>query len=73
MDLLPGLAGVRCPVLVLAGEQDPVCPLADARDIAAAIPAPHAELVSLPDAGHGVWRDQPAPAFAVLRRFVAAA
>jgi proline iminopeptidase len=70
MNLLPGLAAVRCPVLVLAGAQDPVCPLADAQDIAAAIPAPHAQLVTLGDAGHGVWRDQPEQAFAVLRRFI---
>ncbi|GAP36133.1 alpha/beta fold hydrolase [Piscinibacter sakaiensis] len=71
MDLLPGLAAVRCPVLVLAGEDDPVCPVEDARDIAAAIPAPWGRLVTIPDAGHGTWRDQPDAAFAVLRAFIA--
>ena len=72
MQLLPGLARVQCPVLVMAGEQDPVTPLQDAQDIAAAIPAPWAELVSFPDAGHGVWRDQPEAAMALLRRFITA-
>ncbi|MEF7613629.1 hypothetical protein V4F39_06875 [Aquincola sp. MAHUQ-54] len=38
MNLLPGLANLQCPVLVLAGDQDPVCPLEDAQDIAAALP-----------------------------------
>jgi proline iminopeptidase len=71
MDLLPGLAAVRCPVLVMAGDEDPVCPLADARDIAAAIPAPWGRLLRFADAGHGAWRDQPEAAFAALREFIA--
>lgn len=70
MDLLPGLAAVCCPVLVLAGAEDPVCPLADAQDIAAAIPAPWGRLAVVPDAGHGTWRDQPEAAFALLRQFI---
>jgi proline iminopeptidase len=61
---------VCCPVLVLAGEQDPVTPVDDAREIAAAIPPPWARLVVLPDAGHGTWRDQPEAALAVLRGFI---
>lgn len=72
MDLLPGLAAVRCPVLVMAGDEDPVCPLADAQDIAAAIPPPWGRLVHFADAGHGAWRDQPDAAFAALRDFIAA-
>lgn len=70
MNLLPGLSRVRCPVLVLAGEQDPVCPLDDARDIAAALPAPWGRLVTVPEAGHGVWRDQPERGLQVLREFI---
>lgn len=70
MHLLPGLAAVRCPVLVLAGEQDPVCPLADAREIAQAIPAPWGRLLAFADAGHGTYRDQPEAAFAALREFI---
>jgi proline iminopeptidase len=73
MDLRPGLAGVRCPVLVLAGEQDPVTPVADAREIAAAIPAPWGRLEVVPDAGHGVWRDRADEGLAAIRRFVVAA
>lgn len=73
MQLLPGLARVQCPVLVMAGELDPVTPLADAQEIAAAIPAPWGRLVSFPQAGHGAWRDQPDQAMAVLRAFIAEA
>ncbi|MBA4176578.1 MAG: alpha/beta hydrolase [Leptothrix sp. (in: Bacteria)] len=70
MKLLPGLAQVQCPVLVMAGELDPVTPLADAQEIAAAIPAPWGRLVTFPRAGHGAWRDQPDEAMAVLREFI---
>ncbi|MES2958739.1 MAG: alpha/beta hydrolase [Pseudomonadota bacterium] len=72
MDLLPGLANAACPVLVMAGELDPVCPLADAQDIAQALPARWLQFATFPDCGHGVWRDDPVAAFKVLRRFIAA-
>jgi proline iminopeptidase len=72
MNLLPGLANARCPVLVMAGVQDPVCPLADAQDIAAALPPQCSRLVSFANSGHGAWRDEPDAAFAVLREFIAA-
>ena len=70
MNLLPGLARVQCPVLVMAGEQDPVTPLADAQEIAAAIPAPWGRLVTFANAGHGAWRDEPVAAMALIRSFV---
>ncbi len=70
MDLLPGLARAQCPVLVLAGEDDPVCPLEDARDIAAALPPRWMQFTAFPDTGHGAWRDQPEAAMARLRAFI---
>jgi proline iminopeptidase len=70
MNLLPGLAEVRCPVLVIAGVEDPVCPLADAEDIAAALPPPWGRLVAIPGAGHGAYRDRPDETFEALRRFI---
>jgi len=71
MDLAPGLAAARCPVLVMAGTQDPVCPLADARDIFDALPAAHRQWAEFARSGHGAWRDEPAAAFERLRRFIA--
>ena len=70
MNLLPGLARVQCPVLVMAGEADPVTPLADAQEIAAAIPPPWGRLVTFANAGHGAWRDEPEAAMRVIREFV---
>ncbi len=72
MNLLPGLANTACPVLVMAGEQDPVCPLDDAMDIAAALPPQWMQFASFADSGHGAWRDEPEAAFAALRRFILA-
>lgn len=72
MNLAPGLAAAQCPVLVMAGAQDPVCPPADSEDIAAALPRHLAELQVYADSGHGAWRDEPEAAFAALRRFIAA-
>lgn len=70
LDLLPGLANVRCPVLVLTGDTDPVCPQADSEDIHAALPPAWRELAVVAGAGHGTWRDRPEAAMAVLRAFV---
>jgi pimeloyl-ACP methyl ester carboxylesterase len=73
MDLRPGLAGVRCPVLVMAGDADPVTPIEDALEIAAALPREHARFERLAEVGHGPWRDDPDAAEAALRRFIHAA
>ena len=70
LDLLPGLANAQCPVLVMGGEEDPVTPIDDQRDIAAALPAHLVEFHAFANAGHGVWRDRPADALGLLRRFI---
>ena len=72
MNLLPGLAKARCPVLVMVGEDDPVCPVADALDIAAALPPHLMQYRAFPNVGHGAWRDDADAAFAELRRFILA-
>jgi pimeloyl-ACP methyl ester carboxylesterase len=70
MDHAPGLAKARCPVLVMAGEEDPVCPVEDSLEIVAALPQQWVRFARFPDVGHGAWRDDPQAAFAVLREFI---
>jgi len=70
MDLRPGLKAVQCPVLVMAGEQDPVTPIEDAEEIAAALPAQWVRFERFPGVGHGAWRDDPEGALRVLRTFI---
>ena len=72
MNLLPGLAHAQCPVLVMAGDADPVTPIEDAQDIAAALPPQWVQFERFANVGHGAWRDDVRMAFAVLRRFIAA-
>lgn len=72
-DFRDRLKDVRCPTLVLAGALDPVTPIADSDDIAAALPAHLARYEKFPDAGHGVSIDSPERYFAVLRDFVGGA
>ncbi|MCX7041118.1 MAG: alpha/beta hydrolase, partial [Gammaproteobacteria bacterium] len=72
VDLLPGLARAACPVLVFGGADDPITPIEDQRDIAAALPAHLVRYVEFANAGHGVWRDKPVEAMAMLREFITA-
>lgn len=68
MDLRPGLANVRCPLLVLAGEHDPLIPPQAAEDIITALPPGIGELHLL-DAAHTLLNDAAAPAHVLIRRF----
>ena len=61
---------VTCPVLVLAGEDDPMSPAAAARRIASSVQQAAVELQVFAGVGHGVFRQAPAEAFARLRAFV---
>ena len=72
MNLLPGLARAQCPVLVMAGDADPVTPIEDAEEIVAALPPQWVQFERFVNVGHGTWRDDPDAAFAVLRRFIGA-
>jgi pimeloyl-ACP methyl ester carboxylesterase len=72
MDLLPSLPAIECPTLVLAGGLDPITPLACSQAIHQALPSSLSELVVFDAAGHGVHRDEPDRAEAVIRRFLAA-
>jgi proline iminopeptidase len=70
MELLQQLSRVKCPTLIVAGEDDPITPLADIEEIAAAVPRHLLRFERFAGAGHGVFRDQPAAFFRVLRDFV---
>jgi pimeloyl-ACP methyl ester carboxylesterase len=50
---------VRCPTLLLNGDDDPASALAGAEELAAALPADLVTFLSYPGVGHGVFRDRP--------------
>jgi len=70
-DLLPALAGVRCPTLLLGGTLDPMTPIECQRDIAAALPRELTRYREFDGCGHGVVGDAPVEAMAEIRAFVA--
>ena len=67
-DLLPELAGVRVPCLVMAGEQDFICDVEANRAIHDAIPG--SEFHVIPGASHEVFADCPEVVFPILEDFV---
>jgi 3-oxoadipate enol-lactonase len=67
-DQLALLAGVRCPTLVIVGEQDESF-VEGSRQMAATIPG--AELVVVPDAGHSPQFENPRPWLEAIERFLA--
>ena len=70
-DFRAALADVRCPVLVLGGEDDPACPIEDQEDIVAALPDHLVEFHRFASCGHGTYFDFPDETEAILRRFLA--
>lgn len=58
-------AAIRCPTLLIAGEQDPVAPPAMAEALKERISG--AELASLPDTGHWMTMEAPARSAELLR------
>ena len=64
------LDAIRCPVLVLAGEDDPICPLPVVEELASRLPAGTTRLVRLPGARHSIFRDRPDLAFPAVTDFV---
>jgi pimeloyl-ACP methyl ester carboxylesterase len=70
LDLLSHLTAVRCPTLVIGGEDDPVVTIEDLEATAAALPAHLVRCERIANAGHGVFRDQPEALFRILRQFI---
>ena len=66
--ILERLGEIRCPTLVIVGEEDPATPPARAERIASAIPG--AELVRIPRAGHLSPMEQPAAVEAAMLGFL---
>jgi pimeloyl-ACP methyl ester carboxylesterase len=71
-NFLPSLKRIKCPTLITAGKLDPITPLADSQDIAAAMAPGLARLEVFENAGHGVHRDEPDRFFKLLNEFILA-
>jgi pimeloyl-ACP methyl ester carboxylesterase len=67
-DSRASLLTVGCPAVVIHGADDRLIPLAMGQEIASAIPG--AELVTIEDAGHFLFREQPGAARAAVAEFL---
>jgi len=67
-DLWPVLSNIRCPTLVVRGENSDILSPRVARRMAETLP--HGRLVTVPGAGHNVPRDRPGAFLRVVRTFL---
>ena len=70
MDFRPQLHRITCPVLVMAGDSDPMTPMAYSETIASQLPPHRVRLERFAHCGHGIVNDQPEQHFRVLREFI---
>jgi proline iminopeptidase len=61
---------IKCPTLVLAGEEDPITPVEDAEEIVAALPANLRQFHRFKNAGHHLFWDAPQSFFERVRKFI---
>src|SRR6266568_4119629 len=69
-DFTQRLSEIRCPVLLLAGELDPIVTIEDAEELAAALPPDRLRFVRFADAGHMLAAEQPEAVLDLIREFV---
>lgn len=72
MDFRATLGYVRCPVLVMGGDRDPIAPITFSEAIATSLPKHLVRFERFADCGHGVVPDQPERALSILRDFILA-
>lgn len=69
-DLFPDLHRIRCPALVMGGEDDPVHPIESQADLAAALSPLLVQFERFTDCRHAVIPDAPERGMAVIRDFI---
>lgn len=69
-DFLEDLKRIKCPTLVMGGEDDPMTPIADSDDITAALPRELVRFERFAGCGHGIVWDAPERFLEVIRDFL---
>ncbi|MET7242053.1 alpha/beta hydrolase [Methylobacterium sp. EM32] len=70
-DFRADLCRLRCPVLLMAGEHDPIVPMSLVEETAAAIPAHLQQFRRLDGCSHQIHGDDPERVFGAMRAFIA--
>lgn len=69
-DFHRDLARLRCPVLLVAGEEDPIVPIELADETARSIPSHLLRFERFPRCGHVIHQDEPERVFDAIRAFI---
>jgi pimeloyl-ACP methyl ester carboxylesterase len=69
-NMIAGLSRIKCPTLVMGGEDDPMTPIECQYDIASALPPNLVRFERFAGCGHAVVPDAPERALAIIREFV---
>ena len=69
-DFHADLARIRCPVLLMAGEEDPIVPIALAEATARSLPPHLLRFERLSRCAHVLQDDDPERVFAAMRAFI---
>ena len=72
MDFCRDLAKIECPVLMMAGEEDPITPIPLGEMTARCIPSHLVHFERLANCGHNIVVDDPERVFRAIREFVLA-
>jgi proline iminopeptidase len=72
MDFRDALAGLRCPTLVMAGEEDPIAPITFSETLVECLPRDLVRFERFAGCGHGVIPDDPGRVFHLIREFILA-
>jgi pimeloyl-ACP methyl ester carboxylesterase len=72
MDFRSDLKRICCPVLILAGDRDPVMPISFSETIAECVPRHLVRFERFVGCGHGLHLEEPERTFNVLRWFITA-
>lgn len=69
-DFHESLNRLRCPVLVIGGEHDPIVPIAQQEATARSLPRNLVRFVRLAECGHDIHEDDPETVFSLIRAFI---
>lgn len=70
MDFRADLKRIKCPVLVMAGDMDPIVPIALTDMMVEHLPQHLTRYERFENCGHAVHRDDPERGFALMREFI---
>jgi len=70
MDFRADLARLQCPVLVMAGDTDPIMPMSLTETMVSSLPPHLVRFERFADGGHNLLMERPQRVLALMREFI---